>query len=185
MAALCWRHQKFRSLCLSFYQSLIQETTQFGREMQRTGQEENVSNLITWLHQEATLHSRSKPDDYNTDENEHNHRRPTLRRTENHTASNDRTPDQEVCPLGCVWKHHLAAYPLYQSSTVSQRWDVLKQSKRCRKCLTPHHTNNCKKPDGTTQGRSKGGPGVPITPPPLGKPSFDQTTYHIQGAKMP
>ena len=134
MAALFWRRQKLRSSCLSFYQSSIQ----------------NVSNLVTWLHQEATLRSRGKPDNDNVDEKERTHRGPTFRRTENHAASNDKTPDQEACPLGCAWKHHLAACPLYQSSTVNQRWDVVKQSKRCRKCLRPHYTNDCKKPDGTT-----------------------------------
>ena len=36
------------------------DNTNFGREMQRAGKEENVSNLITWLHQEATLRSRVK-----------------------------------------------------------------------------------------------------------------------------
>ena len=118
--------------------------------MQRAGKEENVSNLVTWLHQEATLRSRGKPDNDNADEKERTQRGPTFRRTENHAASNDRAPDQEACPLGCAWKHHLAACPLYQSSTVNQRWDVVKQSKRCRKCLKPHHTNDCKKPDGTT-----------------------------------
>ena len=37
------------------------------------------------------------------------------------------------------------------------------------------------------QGRSwgGGGPGVPVTPPFLGRPSFEQTTYNIQAAKTP
>ena len=131
------------------------DNTNFGREMQRAGKEENVSNLVTWLHQEATLRSRGKPDNENADQKERTHRGPTFRRTENHAASNDRTPDQEACPLGCAWKHHLAACPLYQSSTVNQRWDVVKQSKRCRKCLRPHYTNDCKKPDGTTCDKCK------------------------------
>ena len=36
--------------------------------MQRVGKEENVSNLVTWLHQEATLRSRGKPDNENANE---------------------------------------------------------------------------------------------------------------------
>ena len=32
----------------------------FGREMQRLGKEENVTNLVTWLHQKAALRSRGK-----------------------------------------------------------------------------------------------------------------------------
>ena len=44
------------------------DNTNFGRDMQRAGKGENVSNLITWLHQQANLHSRGKPDNENTDE---------------------------------------------------------------------------------------------------------------------
>ena len=47
------------------------DNTNFGRDMQRAGKGENVSNLITWLHQQANLHSRGKPDNENTDEQEH------------------------------------------------------------------------------------------------------------------
>lgn len=42
----------------------------FGREMKRAGKEENVSNLITCLHQEATLRSRGKRDNDNSKEKE-------------------------------------------------------------------------------------------------------------------
>ncbi|XP_022809614.1 uncharacterized protein LOC111346605 [Stylophora pistillata] len=131
------------------------DNTNCGREMQRAGKEKNVSNLVTWLHREATLRSRGKRDDDNADEKERTHRGPTFRRTDNHAANNDRTPEQEACPLGCTSKHQLAACPLYQSSTVNQGWDVVKQSKRCRKCLRPHHTNDCRKPDGTTCDKCK------------------------------
>ena len=126
------------------------DNTNFGREMQRAGKEENVSNLITWLHEEATLRSRGKREPDNADDKEHTHRGATSRRTDNHAANNAGTSDEEACPLGCTSKHLLAACPLYQSSTINQRWDVVKQSKRCRKCLRPHHTNDCKKQDGTT-----------------------------------
>ena len=126
------------------------DNTNFGREMQRAGKEENVSNLITWLHQEATLRSRAKREPDNAEDKERTHRGTTSRRTDSHAANNTGISDDEVCPLGCTSKHLLAACPLYQSSTVSQRWDVVKQGKRCRKCLRQHHTNDCKKPDGTT-----------------------------------
>ena len=124
------------------------DNSNFGREMQRAGKEENVSNLVTWLHQEATLRTRGKPYNENADEKKRTHRGPTFRRTESHAASNEKTPNQEACPLVCAWKHHLAACPLNQSSTENQRWEVVKQSKRCRKCLRPHRTNDCKKRDG-------------------------------------
>ena len=35
------------------------------------------------------------------------------------------------------------------------------------------------------QGLARGGPGVTVNPPPLGRPSFEQTTYNIQVAKAP
>ena len=44
----------------------------------------------------------------------------------------------------------LAAYPKYQRSTIDQRWEIVKQNSRCRKSLPKHHTNVCKKPDGST-----------------------------------
>lgn len=47
--------------------------TNFGRQMKRAGKEENVSNLITCLHQEATLRSRGKWDNYNAKEKERMH----------------------------------------------------------------------------------------------------------------
>ena len=55
-----------------------------------------------------------------------------------------------MCPLGCEAKHLLSACPEYQQATVDQRWEVVKQNNRCRKCLRKHHTNVCKKTDGTT-----------------------------------
>ena len=36
------------------------DNADFGREMQREKKEENVTNLVNWLHQEATLRSRGK-----------------------------------------------------------------------------------------------------------------------------
>ena len=39
---------------------------------------------------------------------------------------------------------------MYQKSTVDEKWEIVKQNNRCRKCLRAHHTNSCKKPDGTT-----------------------------------
>ena len=41
-------------------------------------------------------------------------------------------------------------FPTYQSLTVNQRWDIVKQKQRCRKCLKTHHTKQCKKADGMT-----------------------------------
>ena len=94
--------------------------------MERARKDENVSNLVTWLHQEDTFRSRGKQDTDNAEEKECTYRGPTFIRTENHAANNDRTPNQEACPLSCTSKHQLGVCPLYQSSTVNQRWDVAK-----------------------------------------------------------
>ena len=56
----------------------------------------------------------------------------------------------EKCPLGCKAKHLVSACPMYQKSTVDEKWEIVKQNNRCRKCLRVHHTNSCKIPDGTT-----------------------------------
>ena len=36
------------------------DNSDFGRDMKREGNEETVSNLIAWLHQEASIRSRGK-----------------------------------------------------------------------------------------------------------------------------
>ncbi|KAK3744212.1 hypothetical protein QZH41_013564, partial [Actinostola sp. cb2023] len=125
------------------------DNVDFGREMKRQSKEENVENLLDWLHQEASLRSRGKIDVENDDKIERSQRVVHQNRTENH-ANATSVPDDETCPLGCTEKHLLPACPAYQSSTVSQRWDAVKKHQRCRKCLRSHHTNDCKRADGTS-----------------------------------
>ena len=124
------------------------DNSDFSREMKREGNEETVSNLITWLHQEASIRSRGKANT-NTVERNEIRRDKSPKKTENN-AANSEDSDDETCPLGCKTKHHLAACPKFQILTVNQRWEVVKQHWRCRKCLRAHHTNDCKKPDGST-----------------------------------
>ena len=53
-------------------------------------------------------------------------------------------------------KHLLASSPVYQGLTVNEKWEVVKEHKRCRKCLrVSHHTNDCTKADGTTCDKCK------------------------------
>ena len=114
---------------------------EFSCEMLCMGKE-NVLNLMDWLNKEASLRSRIKRDtNYQYNSREH--------RSDNN--ANDSGLDQdEKCPLGCKTKHLLSACPMYQKSTVDEKWEIVKQNNRCRKCLRAHHTNSCKKPDGTT-----------------------------------
>ena len=133
------------------------DNVDFGREMKRMGKDENVKNLLDWLHQEASLRSRGKKDLENDDKAERPQRVVYQRRSDTHTMSAS-TPaqDDEVCPLGCTEKHLLQACPVYQSSTVSQRWDAVKRHHRCRKCLrASHHTDDCKKANGTACDKCK------------------------------
>ena len=124
------------------------DNSHFGREMKREGKEETVSNLITWLHVEASVRSRGKNNTVFEDRNESRRYR-TPSKTENNAASGEE-PDDDTCPLNCKTKHHLAACPVFQELAISQRWEIVKQHWRCRKCLRKHHTSNCRKPDGST-----------------------------------
>ena len=144
LGVLCWSQWKRRSSCPSFCPNSIQVTIQ----MKREGKEETVSNLITWLHQEASIRFRGKANTYTVERNEIR-RRSGLKKTENNPANSEDSHDK-TCPLGCKTKHHLAAYPKFQILTVNQRWEIVKQHWWCRKCLRAHHTNDCKKPDGST-----------------------------------
>ena len=131
-----------------------------GREMKREGKEENVSNLIAWLHHEASICSRGKRGFVPEERNE-SRRDKGPKKTENNAANGEET-DDEACPLGCKTKHHLAACPTFQLLTVNQRWEIFKQHWRCRKCLRAHHTNDCKKPDSSNDKCGKNTTGLYI-----------------------
>ena len=124
------------------------DNSNFGREMKREGNEETISNLIAWLHQEASIHSRGKTSPVSEGRIE-GRRDKGPKKTENNATSSEET-DDATCPLNCKTKHHLAACPKFQNLTVNQKWEIVKQHWRCRKCLRAHHTNDCKKPDGST-----------------------------------
>lgn len=127
----------------------IKDNTEFGREMYREKKEESVSNLVEWLQIEARLRSRGKKDSDAEVKGEKT--QSSYRKTEGYAVNTTlkQVPSDE-CPLGCTTKHLLFACPKYHNSTVDQRWQVVKQHKRCRKCLLNHHTDNCRKTDGTT-----------------------------------
>lgn len=127
------------------------DNAEFGREMQRQKKEENVKNLVTWLHQEVSLRSRGK----RGKESDRRRDLPVQRKSDQHSSDISLT-DDETCPLGCNSKHLLASCPVYQKSSLKQRWDIVKQNRRCRKCLRgSHHTNDCKKADGTSCDKCK------------------------------
>ena len=124
------------------------DNVEFGREMHRIKKEENVLNLIDWLNREASLRSRVKKgaDCHN---NTGDHRLQFSRKSYNHAANSEK-PNHDLCLLGCEAKHLLSNCPMFLKATVDQRWDLVKQMNLCRKCLRNHHTNFCKKEDGTT-----------------------------------
>ena len=116
--------------------------------MKREGKEETVSNLITWLHQEASICSRGKANTNTVERNEIRQDKGS-KKTDNN-AANSEDSDNETSPIGCKAKHHLAPCPKFQILTVNQRWEIVKQHWRCRKWLRVQHMNDCKKPDGST-----------------------------------
>ena len=124
------------------------DNAEFGREMRRSKKEENVQNLIQWLHDEASVRSRGKCDSESNSEERGSQRGQYSRKTANHSPNADASKD--TCPLGCQSTHMLAACPRYQASTVDQRWEIVKKHQICRKCLQSHHTKDCKKADGST-----------------------------------
>ena len=123
------------------------DRVEFGLEMQRTGQREKGSNLINWLLNEAGLRSRIKRQTNYHGSNSVHHNSGV--RSDNHANDSDSNTD-EKCPLGCELRHLLSACSTYQKADVNRRWEIVKQNNRCRKILRAHHTNICKKPDGTT-----------------------------------
>ena len=165
------------------------DSVEFGHEMHRTGKGENVSNLIDWLLNEASLRLRIKRET-------NYHRSNSGVRSDNHASDSD-TNTNEKCPLGCELSHLLSACPTYQKADVNRRWEIVKQNNRCRKCLRAHHTNICKKPDGTTcnkctrrHHRSLHNEGTSTTEPRQGpenasvsNASQEAYNYNIQGKR--
>jgi len=95
------------------------DNSDFGREMKREGNEETVSNLISWLHQEASIRSRGKTSPVSEGRIE-GRRDKGPKKTEDNAISSEET-DEENCPLNCKTKHPLAACPKFQNLTVSQK----------------------------------------------------------------
>ena len=130
------------------------DNAEVGREMKRSKKEENIANLVQWLHDEASIRSRGKCDPESNSKDRGSQRSHYNKKADNH-ATNIYTSKDIPCPLGCQPRHQLAACPGYQTSTVDQRWEIVKQHQRCRKCLQPHHTKDSKKADGSTCDKCK------------------------------
>ncbi|XP_028417504.1 uncharacterized protein LOC114541904 [Dendronephthya gigantea] len=143
------------------------DNADFGRDMIREEKEENITNLIEWLYREANLRSRGKRFNANDSSNQSISHKPTKinavnssynkkiesapkNNSENSNNAKTKQTEEESCPLNCQSDHYLSECPVYQNLSVNERWEVVKQNNRCRKCLMTHHTNTCKKADGTT-----------------------------------
>ena len=68
------------------------DNSDFGREMKREGNTETVSNLIAWLHQEASIRSRGKTSTVSEGRNEGRQDKGP-RKTENNATSSEETDD--------------------------------------------------------------------------------------------
>ena len=87
------------------------DNSDFGSEMKREGNEETVSNLIAWLHQE--VHSQGEASTVSQRKNE-SRREKGPKKTENNATNSEET-NYETCPLDNKTKHHLAACPKFQN----------------------------------------------------------------------
>ncbi|CAB3992733.1 uncharacterized protein LOC110233025 [Paramuricea clavata] len=130
------------------------DNAEFGREMKRNKKEESVLGLVEWLYEEAALRSRGKLE-YDNESAEQSRRVGPFRKVDTRNLAT-KIPEDATCPFDCPEEHLLAACPIYKKLTVNQRWDIVQQNKRCRKCLrASHHTRDCKKPDGTSCDKCK------------------------------
>ena len=130
------------------------DNAEFGREMKRNKKEESVLGLVEWLYEEAALRSRGKLE-YDNESAEQSRRVGPFRKLDTRNLATE-IPEDATCPFDCPEEHLLAACPIYKKLTVNQRWDIVQQNKRCRKCLrASHHTRDCKKPDGTSCDKCK------------------------------
>ena len=91
-----------------------------------------ITNLIDWLHQEATLRSRGKKE--RESEGSSGYKERGARRTDQH-VNDVNLNDDESCPLGCTSKHLLASCPVYQGLTVNEKWEVVRHHKKMPKML--------------------------------------------------
>ncbi|KAK2555778.1 hypothetical protein P5673_022371 [Acropora cervicornis] len=89
------------------------DNSDFGSVMKREENEETVSNLIAWLHQEASIHSQGEASTVSQRKNE-SRREKGSKKTENNATNSEKT-DYETCPLDNKTQHHLAACPKFQN----------------------------------------------------------------------
>ena len=115
--------------------------------MHREKKEENVTNLINWLHQGAPLRSRGKTtDDGNGGQRDCGGRESYHTRTDQHANDTSIAND----------KIRKSSRFLPYMSRVNQRWEIVRLNRRSRKGLrAPHQSNDCKRADGTTCGNCK------------------------------
>ena len=90
---------------------IVKDNLDFGREMQRMKNEENVLNLVDWLNKESSLRSRVKRDTPNDTEGRRFQNQRS--QSDNHSMVSEMSND-EICPVGCEAKHLFSACPVYQ-----------------------------------------------------------------------
>ena len=86
------------------------DNADFGRETKRTRQEESVTNLIQWLHEEASVRSRGKRDSESNGDERVPQREYYNKRTDSHSTNID-VSKEKLCPLSCQSKHFAGCMP--------------------------------------------------------------------------
>jgi hypothetical protein len=104
------------------------DNAEFGREMKRNKKEENVLSLVEWLHEEAALRSRGKPE-YDNENAEQSRRVVPFKKSDNCNLTTE-IPRDTTSLFDCPEEHLLAACPFYKKLTVNQRWEILGGAKK-------------------------------------------------------
>lgn len=116
---------------------ILEEQRAYRRSMIDTKKNENLETLLEYLEQEAKLMATSSQ----LSDQKSLHKMGVYP-VEVDGAGRD-TPGSGCC-LGCSQLHGLAICPVFKKMKLKERWDVVIQSKRCKKCLkTGHRHQQC------------------------------------------
>ena len=146
----------------------------YGRNMLDTKKGENLQTLLEYLEEESKLMACRQPEQR------------SLKGNFNPLDIDGGYNDTPGCGLGCSQLHGLGYCPAFKKMKVKEKWEVVIQSKRCKKCLKTGHRhqqcsrkacdiNSCRKPhhyllhkDSKQEDKGNLNPdGTPVKPPGL------------------
>ena len=109
----------------------IEDQRAYGRSMIDTKKDEDLQTLLEYLEEESKLLASSQPEQRSL-------------KAGVYPVNMDGVFSPNGCGLGCSQLHDLAYCPAFKKMKVKEKWDVVIQSKRCKKCLkTGHRHQQC------------------------------------------